>query len=142
MKRKASAVWIGGLRNGSGALSTESGALANVSFGFESRFGLRPDGTNPEELIGAAHASSFVMALSLVLAQAGLDAERIEAHADITLELVNGSFEITESQLTVIASVPGMDQAKFQAIAHHAKAGCQVSKAMRAKMSLHAVLGT
>jgi osmotically inducible protein OsmC len=139
MMRKASAVWKGGLKDGGGTLSTESGVLRESPYGFGTRFE-NAKGTNPEELIGAAHAGCFAMALSLILGEAGLKAESIEAQAAVTLEKVGDGFEITKSHLEVVGRVPGADDAKFQELANKAKAGCPVSKLMKASITMNARL--
>ncbi|HEY6452622.1 MAG TPA: OsmC family protein [Steroidobacteraceae bacterium] len=139
MKKTAWAVWKGGIKDGGGSISTESGVLRESPYGFKSRFE-GGKGTNPEELIGAAHAGCFSMALSLMLGEAGLTPERIETHAEVTLEKVGEGFEITASHLRVTAKVPGADAAKFGAIADRAKAGCPVSKLLRAKITMDATL--
>ncbi|WP_373650011.1 OsmC family protein [Schlesneria sp. DSM 10557] len=134
-----SAVWEGGLKDGRGAISTESGALSAYPYGFKSRFeGIR--GSNPEELIAAAHASCFTMALSLILGEANLTAEKMETKADVTLEQVSDGFAITAIHLTLNAKIPGADNATFQALAAKAKAGCPVSKLMKADITLDARL--
>jgi osmotically inducible protein OsmC len=117
MNKKAWAVWKGGIKDGGGTISTETGVLKEAPYGFKSRFE-GGKGTNPEELIGAAHAGCFSMALSLMLGEAGLTADRIETHAEVTLEKVGEGFEITASHLSVTAIVPGADAAKFEAIAN------------------------
>ena len=137
--KKASALWKGGLMDGSGTISTETGVLNNAPYGFKSRFENGP-GTNPEELIGAAHAGCFSMALSLMLGEAGLKAEKIETHAAITLDKVSDGFAITASHLDVTVKIPGADPAKFQEIANKAKAGCPVSKVLNAKITMNAKL--
>lgn len=134
-----SAVWQGGIKDGRGAISTKSGALKDVPYGFASRFEGKP-GSNPEELIGAAHSSCFIMALSLMLGEAKLTAERLECRADITLEQVDGGFSITKSHLTLKAKIPGADQAKFEELTNKAKAGCPVSKLLKAEITLDATL--
>ena len=134
-----SAKWQGGIKDGKGAISTKSGALADYPYGFASRFEGKP-GSNPEELIGAAHAGCFSMALSLMLGEAGLTPEKIETHADVTLEKVGTGFEITASHLTVSAKVPGANDAKFQELANKAKTGCPVSKLLKAKITMDANL--
>ncbi len=139
MKRHGSAAWQGGLRDGKGAISTESGALKEYPYGFGSRFEGKP-GTNPEELIGAAHAGCFTMALSLILSEAKLTAERMDTTAGVTLEKVADGFAITAVHLTLKAKVPGADQAKFEELAAKAKAGCPVSKLLNAKITLEATL--
>jgi osmotically inducible protein OsmC len=137
--KKAWAVWKGGIKDGGGTISTETGVLDEAPYGFRARFE-DGKGTNPEELIGAAHAGCFSMALSLMLGEAGMTAERIETHADVTLEKVGAGFEITASHLTVSARIPGADPAKFQEIAERAKAGCPVSKLMKARITMAATL--
>jgi len=139
IKRRGSAVWHGGIKDGKGAISTASGALKSYPYGFASRFEGTP-GTNPEELIGAAHAGCFTMALSLILGEAGLTAETMETSAEVTLAQVEGGYAITAVQLSLRAKVPGADQAKFQALAAKAKAGCPVSKVLKADISLDATL--
>jgi len=139
IKRRASAVWQGGLKDGKGAISTASGALKSYPYGFASRFEGTP-GTNPEELLGAAHAGCFTMALSLILNEAGLTAERMETTAEVTLAQVEGGYAITTVHLTLTAKVPGADRATFQALAAKAKAGCPVSKVLKADISLDATL--
>lgn len=139
MIRKAWAVWKGGFKEGGGEISTESGVLKAIPYGFKSRFE-SGRGTNPEELIGAAHAGCFSMALSLMLGEAGLTAEKIETHATVTLEKVGDGFEIKASHLEVIAKIPGADPAKFAQIAKQAKLGCPVSKLLRAKITMDAKL--
>ena len=137
--KKASAVWKGGIKDGGGTISTETGVLKDAPYGFKSRFE-NGKGTNPEELIGAAHAGCFSMALSLMLGNEGLTAERIETQAEVTLEKVGEGFEITASHLNVVAKIPGADQAKFEQIANKAKEGCPVSKLLKAKITMDATL--
>jgi osmotically inducible protein OsmC len=139
MKTNGSAVWQGGIKDGRGAISTRSGALQEYPYGFASRFEGKP-GTNPEELIGAAHAGCFTMALSLILGEAGLTAERMETRADVTLEKVPDGFAITAVHLTLKAKIPGADQAKFEELAGKAKAGCPVSKLLKAEITMEATL--
>jgi osmotically inducible protein OsmC len=139
MIKKASAVWKGGIKDGGGTISTESGVLEEAPYGFKARFE-NGKGTNPEELIGAAHAGCFSMALSKMLGDAGLTPDRIETHAAVTLEKVGEGFEITASHLSVVAKVPGADQAKFAEIANKAKAGCPVSKVLKANITMDAKL--
>ncbi len=117
------AVWEGGIKDGKGAISTKSGALDKYPYGFASRFEGKP-GTNPEELIGAAHAGCFTMALSLMLGEATLTAEHMETKAAVTLEKVADGFAITAVHLTLNAKVPGADQATFDELVAEAKAGC------------------
>jgi osmotically inducible protein OsmC len=139
INRTGSATWTGGLKDGVGAISTQSGALKDYPYGFASRFeGLA--GSNPEELIGAAHASCFTMALSLILGEAGLKADHMSTSAVVTIESVEGGFAITASHLTLEASIPGIDQAKFEALTAAAKAGCPVSKVLNATITLDAKL--
>ena len=131
-----SAKWQGGIKEGKGAISTKSGALKDYPYGFASRFEGKP-GSNPEELIGAAHAACFTMALSLILGEAKLTAEHMETKADVTLEKVGDGFAITSVHLALQAKIPG---AKFQKLAGMAKAGCPVSKLLNTKITLDAVL--
>lgn len=137
--RSGSAQWRGGIKDGRGVISTASGALAAHPYGFASRFeGVA--GTNPEELIGAAHAGCFTMALSLILGEAQLVAERMDTTARVTLEQVDGGFAITAVHLRLKARIPGADDATFQALAAKAKAGCPVSKLLRTDIRLDATL--
>jgi len=133
------AVWHGGLKDGKGAISTKSGALKDYPYGFASRFEGKP-GTNPEELIGAAHAGCFTMALSLILGEAGLTADEMNTQADVTLEKLADGFAITKVHLTLKAKIPGCDKAKFDELAGKAKAGCPVSKLLKAEITLDATL--
>jgi lipoyl-dependent peroxiredoxin len=139
MSTYGSAAWSGGIKDGKGAISTKSGALSDYPYGFASRFEGKP-GTNPEELIGAAHAGCFTMALSLILGEAKLTAEHMETKADVTLEKQSDGFAITAVHLILKAKVPGADDAKFQELAKKAKAGCPVSKLLNAKITLDAAL--
>ncbi len=139
IKRRGSAAWQGGLKDGKGAISTESGALKEYPYGFASRFEGRP-GTNPEELIGAAHAGCFTMALSLILGDAKLTAEKMDTSAEVTLEQVEGGYAITAVHLTLKAKIPGADQATFERLTGMAKAGCPVSKLFKANITLDATL--
>lgn len=139
MKKTASAIWQGGLKDGKGLLSTESGALKQNPYGFNTRFEGSP-GTNPEELIGAAHAGCFSMALSMMLGEAGLTAERIDTAAEVTLDKQPDGFAITAVHLVLRAKVPGASEAQFLAVANKAKEGCPVSKVLNAKISLDAAL--
>jgi lipoyl-dependent peroxiredoxin len=134
-----SAKWQGGIKDGKGAISTKSGALKDYPYGFGSRFEGKP-GSNPEELIGAAHAACFTMALSLILGEAKLTAEQMETKADVTLEKVGDGFAITSVHLALSAKIPGADNAKFQELAGMAKAGCPVSKLLNTKIMLDAKL--
>ncbi len=139
IKRKGSATWQGGLKDGRGAISTESGALNAYPYGFSARFeGQR--GSNPEELIAAAHASCFTMALSLILGDAKLTADLMETSAEVSLEQVEGGFAITAVHLTLKAKIPGADQATFEKLTSMAKAGCPVSKLLKAQITLDATL--
>jgi lipoyl-dependent peroxiredoxin len=139
IKRKGSAAWKGGFKDGKGTISTESGALNAYPYGVASRFeGQR--GSNPEELIAAAHASCFTMALSLILGEAKLTAEQMDTTAEVTLEQVEGGFAITAIHLTLKAKIPGTDQATFEKLAAKAKAGCPVSKVLKAEITLDAAL--
>jgi len=141
INRHGSAVWEGGIRDGKGAISTESGALNAYPYGFASRFEGKP-GTNPEELIAAAHAGCFTMALSLILGEAKLVAEHMETSAQVTLEQVPGGYAITAVHLTLTAKIPGTDQEAFEKLAATAKAGCPVSKLLKADITLEAKLVT
>jgi osmotically inducible protein OsmC len=141
INRHGSAVWQGGLKDGKGSISTESGALKGYLYGFASRFEGVP-GTNPEELIAAAHAGCFTMALSLILGEAKLTAERMETSAAVTLEQVEREYAITAVHLTLKAKIPGADQATFEQLANKAKAGCPVSKLLKADITLDASLVT
>ncbi|MBC7584106.1 OsmC family protein [Tardiphaga sp. vice352] len=134
-----SAKWKGGIKDGVGSISTKSGALADYPYGFASRFEGKP-GSNPEELIGAAHAACFTMALSLILGEAKLTAESMETKADVTLEKDGEGYAIKKVHLTLSAKVPGADQAKFDELAMMAKAGCPVSKLLKADITLDAKL--
>ena len=134
-----SAKWQGGIKDGKGAISTKSGALKEYPYGFASRFEGKA-GSNPEELIGAAHAACFTMALSLILGEAKLTAEHMETKADVTLEKEGDGFAITKVHLTLSARIPGADQAKFDELAAKAKAGCPVSKLLKAEITLDATL--
>jgi osmotically inducible protein OsmC len=139
INRTGSAVWAGGLKDGKGAITTQSGALTNYPYGFSSRFeGVA--GSNPEELIAAAHAACFTMALSLILGEAGFKADHMKTSAIVSLEQVEGGFAITASALTLEASIPGIKQAKFEELTAKAKAGCPVSKLLNATITLDAKL--
>jgi osmotically inducible protein OsmC len=137
--RTGSAAWQGGLKDGKGTISTESGALKSYPYGFASRFeGQR--GSNPEELIAAAHAACFTMALSLILGEAKLTATQMDTTAKVAIEQVEGGFAITEVHLALKARIPGADQATFATLAAKAKAGCPVSKLLKAEITLEATL--
>ena len=139
MKRKGSAVWKGGLKDGKGTVSSESGVLANTQYSFSTRFE-DGKGTNPEELIAAAHAGCFSMALSAQLGEAGMTAENIATTATVTLEKVATGFAITAVHLDVTAKIPGASQAAFDTAANNAKAGCPVSKVLNATITMNATL--
>lgn len=139
MVRKGSAVWTGGLKDGKGTVSTASGVLKDTQYSFATRFE-NGVGTNPEELLGAAHAGCFSMALSAQLGNAGLTAERIATEAAVTLDKVDGGFGITQVHLTVTAKVPGATAESFQKAADGAKAGCPVSKLFNTKITMDAKL--
>lgn len=135
MKRKASAVWRGGLKDGKGTISTESGTLKDTQYSFSTRFESGV-GTNPEELIAAAHSGCFAMAFSAELGKAGLTPESISATATVSLDKTNEGFSVTESHLDVTAKVPGADKAKVEQIANAAKAGCPISRVLNAKVTM------
>ncbi len=139
MKRTGSAIWTGDLKSGHGALATHSGVLKDTPYSFATRFEAA-HGTNPEELIAAAHAGCFTMALSAGLAQAGFTPKRLATQATLSLELVNGNWSITSVHLENEAWVPGIDRQKFAQIAADAKANCPVSRLLRADISLTAKL--
>lgn len=139
MKSTGSAVWRGGLKDGKGQISTESGVLQDTPYGFASRFENK-SGTNPEELIGAAHAGCFSMALSMILGEAGFTAESLATQAAVTLQEADGGFAITQIDLTLNAKVPGLAEDQFQELANKAKEGCPVSKVLNAKIQLDATL--
>jgi len=139
MKRKASAIWNGDLRDGRGTVSTDSGVLADTQYSFSTRFE-EGKGTNPEELIAAAHAGCFSMALSDQLGNAGLTAERISTLASVTLEKTDAGFTVTAVHLEVKAKVPGADQQAFEAAANNAKAGCPISRLLNAEITMGAEL--
>ena len=139
MKRKASAVWTGDLKSGKGTLSSASGALGDAQYSFGTRFE-EGKGTNPEELIGAAHAGCFSMALSNELAKAGMTPERIATTATVQLDQVEGGFAISAVHLEVRAKVPGAEPDAFETAANAAKAGCPVSKLLNTEISMDASL--
>ncbi|NYT36738.1 OsmC family peroxiredoxin [Allopusillimonas soli] len=139
--KTGSAVWKGGFKDGSGTISTETGALNNAPYGVASRFE-SGQGTNPEELIGAAHASCFSMAFSLMLGEAGFTPDEIRTSAKITLDKVADGFAVTSSHLTVEARIPNIDEARFSEIANQAKAGCPISKLLNTKITMDARLTT
>ena len=137
--KHGSAYWEGSFREGSGTISTESGAVKKAAYGVSARFEEEP-GSNPEELIAAAHASCFSMALSLMLGDAGFEPASIETSAAVKLDKVGDGFAITSSHLSVHARVPGIDAEKFSEIASQAKAGCPVSKVLNAEITMDATL--
>ncbi|MDD5139037.1 MAG: OsmC family protein [Verrucomicrobiales bacterium] len=139
MKRKASAVWHGGLKEGKGSISTESGVLKDTQYSFGTRFESGA-GTNPEELIAAAHAGCFSMALSAELGKAGFTPASIHTTATVTLDKTDAGWTVTESDLDLTAKIPGIDEAQFIAIADGAKAGCPISRLLNAKVTLYAKL--
>ena len=139
MKRNGSAEWKGGLKDGKGTISTDSGVLADTQYSFSTRFE-DGKGTNPEELIAAAHAGCFSMALSGQLGNAGLTAESIRTTASVKLEKTDAGFAITAVHLEVKAKVPGADKQAFETAANNAKAGCPVSKVLKAEITMNASL--
>jgi osmotically inducible protein OsmC len=139
MKRTASAVWKGGLKDGQGAVSTASGVLSNTQYSFSTRFE-GAAGTNPEELIAAAHAGCFSMALSGQLGSAGMTAEKIETTATLTMEKLEVGWTVTEIHLDVRAQIPNADSAAFEKAANNAKAGCPISRLLNAKITMDARL--
>jgi len=141
MKRKASAVWRGGLKEGKGTISSESGVLKETQYSFSTRFenGI---GTNPEELVAAAHAGCFSMALSAELGKANITPESIHTTATITMDKTDAGWTITESHLDVAAKIPGVDPAKFTAAANAAKASCPISRLLKANVTMDAKLAT
>ena len=139
MVRKASAIWNGSLKEGKGTISTESGVLSNSQYSFSTRFE-NGRGTNPEELIAAAHAGCFTMALSAQLGNAGITPESLETTAAVTLEKLEAGFTITKVHLDVTARIPGADQAAFEAAAANAKAGCPISRLLKAEITMTAHL--
>ena len=139
MKRKASAVWRGGLKDGKGTISSESGVLKDTQYSFSTRFE-NGVGTNPEELIAAAHAGCFSMAFSAELGKAGITPESIQTTATITLEKTDAGFSVTQSHLDVTAKIPGADKTKALEIANAAKAGCPISRLLKANITMDAKL--
>jgi lipoyl-dependent peroxiredoxin len=139
MKRKGSAVWRGGLKDGKGTVSTDSGVLSNSQYSFSTRFE-DGKGTNPEELIAAAHAGCFSMALSAQLGNAGMTAEQIQTTATVSLDKTDGGFSITAVHLDVTAKIPGADKQAFETAANNAKAGCPVSRVLNASITMDAKL--
>src|SRR5262249_28167201 len=139
MQRKASASWQGGLKDGKGTLTTETGVLKQTQYSFSSRFESGV-GTNPEELLAAAHAGCFTMALSGQLGEAGMKAEKLDTTATVTIEKVPEGFTITKSHLDLVARIPGADKAKFDAAVKAAEKGCPVSKLFNAEITVSARL--
>ena len=139
MKRNGSAVWRGGLKDGKGTVSTDSGVLSNTQYSFSTRFE-DGKGTNPEELIAAAHAGCFSMALSAQLGNAGMTAEQIQTTASVSLDKTDGGFAITAVHLDVRAKIPGADKQAFETAATNAKSGCPVSKVLNATITMDAKL--
>jgi osmotically inducible protein OsmC len=139
MKRKASAIWQGGLKDGKGSITTDSGVLKDSQYSFGTRFE-NGVGTNPEELIAAAHAGCFSMAFSAELGKAGFTPASIKTTATVTLDKTDAGFSVTESHLDMTAKIPGIDQEKFTAIANGAKAGCPISRLLKANITLDAKL--
>jgi osmotically inducible protein OsmC len=139
MQRNASAHWSGGLKDGKGTLTSPSGVLKNTPYSFATRFESQP-GTNPEELIAAAHAGCFTMALSAQLGNAGMIAQSLDTTATVTLEKLESGFAITTVHLQVKAKIPGGDKTKFQEAAKNAEEGCPVSKVLNAKITMDAQL--
>ena len=139
MERNASAHWTGGLKDGKGTLTAPSGILKNTPYSFATRFESQP-GTNPEELVAAAHAGCFSMALSAQLGNAGMTAQAIDTTATVTLDKVEGGFAVTTVHLQVRAKIPGADKTKFDQAAKNAKEGCPISKLLNAKITMDAQL--
>ena len=139
MKRSGSAVWRGGLKDGKGTVSTETGVLSGTPYNFSMRFE-NEKGTNPEELIAAAHAACFSMALSLALGNAGMRADSIETTATVSLDKVEGGFAVTSSHLQTTVKIPNADRAAFEKAADGAKSGCPISKLLNAKITMEAKL--
>jgi osmotically inducible protein OsmC len=141
MLRKASAVWTGSLKEGKGSITTESGLLNNANYGFTTRFE-NGKGTNPEELIAAAHAGCFTMALAAQLGNAGITPEGLETSATVSLEKLEAGWTITKVHLDVAARIPGGDKAAFETAANNAKAGCPISRLLKAEITMNAKLIT
>jgi osmotically inducible protein OsmC len=139
IKRTGSAVWSGGLKDGKGTVSSQSGVLKDTPYSFSTRFE-NGAGTNPEELIAAAHAGCFTMALSAQLADAGMTAQRLETTAEVSLDKGEGGFAITAVHLNLVARIPGADRQAFEAAAQAAKQNCPVSKLLNAKITMDARL--
>ena len=141
MKRTASARWQGGLKDGKGAISTQSGVLSNTQYSFSTRFE-QGAGTNPEELVAAAHAACFTMALSAQLEKAGLKADSLETQVAVTMEKRETGWEVTQSHLDVTAQIPGADAERFEAAANEAKAGCPISRLLNTMITMEARLAS
>ncbi|HUL33347.1 MAG TPA: OsmC family protein [Candidatus Eisenbacteria bacterium] len=141
MQRKASAVWQGDLKTGKGSISTDSGTLKETQYSYSTRFE-NGVGTNPEELLAAAHAGCFTMALSAQLAGAGMVASKLETVCTISLEKVGEGFSITKSHLDLAATIPNADKAKFDAAVKNAENGCPVSRLFKAEITVNARLVT
>ncbi len=139
MKRKGSAEWRGGLKDGKGTVSTESGVLSGAQYSFSTRFE-SGQGTNPEELVAAAHAGCFSMALSVQLGNAGMTAESIRTTATVSMDKLDAGWTVTAVHLDVAVKIPGADRAKFEAAAANAKAGCPISRLLNAEISMDARL--
>jgi lipoyl-dependent peroxiredoxin len=139
MVRKASAVWKGSLKEGKGTISSDSGVLSNTPYSFSTRFE-NAKGTNPEELIAAAHAGCFTMALSAQLGSAGITPESLETTASLTLDKLDVGWTVTKIHLEVTARIPGTDQAAFDKAAENAKAGCPISRLLKAEITMTARL--
>ncbi len=139
MKRKASVQWLGDLKTGKGTVSTDSGVLNDTPYSFAKRFG-EEKGTNPEELVAAAHASCFTMALSAELGKANLVPERLRTICTVTLDKADGGWSITEAHLDLTAKVPGASEESFRKAAEAAETGCPISKLLKAKITLDARL--
>lgn len=139
MDRKATAVWQGGLKDGKGTLSSESGVLNQTPYSFKTRFE-NEKGTNPEELLAAAHCGCFTMALSAELGKAGMTPTKLESKATVSIEQQGGGFTITKSHIDLVATIPGADQEKFQAAVKAAETGCPVSKLFKAEISVSSKL--
>jgi len=141
MNRKASAIWQGGLKEGKGTISTESGVLSQTQYSFGTRFE-NGKGTNPEELIAAAHAGCFSMAFSAELGKSGMTPASIETSATVTLEKLDSGWTVTKVHLDVKAEIPGADAAVFNTAAETAKANCPISKLLKATITMQATLAS
>ncbi|GJD78820.1 OsmC family protein [Methylobacterium gregans] len=139
INRKASAVWQGSGKEGKGQLTTQSGVLSDQPYGFNTRFEDKP-GTNPEELIAAAHAGCFTMALAFQLQSAGFTATEMRTESVVTLEKEGDGFKVSKSALTLTATIPGIEQAQFDELAHAAEVNCPISKVLNAEITLKASL--